>query len=78
MDELKELVIDDKKYKIIYFIDYNNREYVILNNVENEYDVKCLRITTEEEFGLEKLDSEEELLEVLKIFEKETEEELGN
>lgn len=78
MEPLKDLVIDGKTYKIIYFIDYNNREYVILNNIDDEYDVKCLRVTEEEIFGLEKLDSEDELLEVMKIFYEENKGELEN
>ena len=75
---LKPLKIDDKYYQIVYDMDMNEKEYVFIRNIENDEDMMCLRVTDNEEFELEKLDSDDELIEVMTEFYKREKEELEN
>lgn len=76
--ELKPLKIDDKYYQIVYDMDMNEKEYVFIRNIENDEDMMCLRVTDNEEFELEKLDSDDELIAVMTEFYKREKEELEN
>jgi len=76
--ELKPLKIEDKYYEIIYDMDMNDKEYVFIRNIENEEDMMCLRVTESDVFGLEKLDSDDELIAVMTEFYKREKEELEN
>jgi hypothetical protein len=75
---LKPLKIEDKYYNIEYDMDMNDKEYVFLRNTLDDEDIMCLRVTESDEFGLEKLDSDDELMEVLTEFYKREREELEN
>lgn len=76
--KLKPLKIENKYYNIEYDMDMNDKEYVFLRNASDDEDVICLRVTESDEFGLEKLDSDDELMEVLTEFYKREREELEN
>ena len=77
-EKLKPLKIDDKYYNIIYDMDMNDKEYVFIRNIENDEDMMCLRVTEADEFGLEKLETDDELIEVMTEFYKREREELEN
>ena len=76
--ELKPLKIDNKYYKIVYDMDMNDKNYVFICNIEDDEDMMCLRVTDSEEFELEKLESEDELIAVMTEFYKREKEELEN
>ena len=76
--ELKHLKIDNKYYKIVYDMDMNDKNYVFICNIEDDEDMMCLRVTDSEEFELEKLESEDELIAVMTEFYKREKEELEN
>lgn len=68
-DELmiKEFIINDKSYYVINEVDYNNSHYVFLSNKFDKEDIMVRRVVDD---VLEPLDSEEELIDVLKLFVK--------
>ncbi|HOO67792.1 MAG TPA: hypothetical protein PLC53_00270 [Bacilli bacterium] len=72
----KPLQINNKMYEIIDDVFYNERHYLMLMNELDETDTMFLRVSTSELFKLEKLDSEEELFEVMKEFYRQEKEEL--
>lgn len=77
-EKLKPLKIDDKYYNVIYDMDMNDKEYVFIRNIENEEDMMCLRVADTDTFGLEKLETDDELIEVMTEFYKREREELEN
>lgn len=75
---MKELMINDKMYEIVDTILYNSRKYAFLMNTKDNTDAMCLRVIEGQTFGLEKLDTNEELVEVANEFYKREKEELEN
>ena len=66
-DEVIE--IDNKEYYVIETLTLNNNKYIYLGNLNDPKDLMCLKeVYLNEELLLEKLDSEEELEQVMRSF----------
>lgn len=62
---VKKFSFNNNNYYVINEIDYNNHHYVYLTNEKDKEDIMIRRVKGN---IIEPLDSEEELLEVLKLF----------
>lgn len=61
---VKTYEFDNKVYYVLSETDYNNKHYVYLSNVGDEKDIMLRRVNGDK---VEPLDSEEEVMEVLKL-----------
>jgi len=78
VSNIEEMEIGGIKYLAVGNVKYKNQDYLVLINEKNEEDVICGRVVIGDEVKLFKLDSEEELKEVMKEFFEKYKSELEN